>query len=121
MASRRNTAPTDNDSAEFIAFEEFREGLPLGRFRVVINPELAKPFVMRRANALPIAIAIIGIGIASAVGGYPIVGLVLVMLGVLFRRGIRSQAPKILLTLASRQARIYYEATTQGVMEVQRN
>ena len=125
MASRRNTAPTDkhddNDSAEFVAFEDFREGLPLGRFRVVINPDLARPFVLRRANALPIAIAIIGIGIASALGGYPIVGAVLVALGVVFRRSVRSQAPKILLAMASRQRGIYYDATTQGVMEVQRN
>ena len=121
MASRRATAPIDNDSADFVAFEDFRDGLPLGRFRVVINPDLARPFVLRRANALPIAIAIIGIGIASALGGYPIVGAVLVALGVVFRRSVRSQAPKILLAMASRQRGIYYDATTQGVMEVQRN
>ena len=44
----------------------------------------------------------------------------MVTLGILFRRAVKTQAPKILLHLASRDAAAYAEATAHGVMEVQR-
>lgn len=108
------------DSAEFIAFEEFRNGLPHGRFRVVVNRELAQRFVAHRLRATPVAIAIIGPGIASALAGYALAGALLVTAGLLLRRGVRWQAGKILLHLASRHPATYYAAATQGVMEVRR-
>ncbi len=108
------------DTAEFIAFEEFRNGLPHGRFRVVVNRELAHRFVAQRLHATPVAIAIIGAGIACALAGYAVVGVVLVMAGLLFRRGVRWKAGTILLHLATRHPATYYDATTNGVMEVQR-
>lgn len=114
------TEPHEPDTAEYIAFEAFQNGLPHGRFRVIVNPTLAQPFVAQRINAIPVAIAILGIGIACALGGYPIIGGLLVALGIVFRRVVKWQAPKILLHLASRQASAYYDATTQGVMEVRR-
>lgn len=113
-------APTDADAAEFVAFEEFRNGLPHGRFRVIVNRELAQRFVAQRLHATPVAIALIGLGIASALAGYAVIGALLVVAGLLFRRSVKWQAGKILLVLATRQPAAYYEATTQGVMEVQR-
>jgi len=110
----------DGSSAEYIAFEEFRNGLPHGRFRVVVNPELAQRFVARRVNVVPVAIAVLGCGIASALAGYPLAGAVLVVIGILLRRVIKRQAAKILLHLASTQASTYHDATAEGVMEVQR-
>jgi hypothetical protein len=114
-------AAHDDSSAEHIPFEEFRNGLAHGRFRVIVNPELAQRFVARRVNVVPVAIAVIGCGIASALAGYPVVGAVLVIGGILLRRVIKRQAAKILLHLASTQASTYYDATTNGVMEVQRS
>ncbi len=114
------TEPTPADTAEYIAFENFQAGLPHGRFRVVVNPTLAQPFIAQRINAVPVAIAILGAGIACALGGYVVVGGLLVALGILFRRVVGWQAATILLHLASRHAATYYDATTQGVMEVQR-
>ena len=108
------------DTAEFIAFEEFRNGLPHGRFRVVVNRDMAHRFVAQRLHATPVAIALIGPGIACALAGYAIVGALLVMAGLLFRRGVRWKASTILLHLASRHPATYYDATTGGVMEVQR-
>ncbi len=110
----------ESDTAEFIAFEMFQSGLPHGRFKVIVNPKLVQPFVAQRINAVPVAIAILGIGIACALGGYPIVGGLLVALGIVFRRVVKWQAANILLHLARRQPGTYYDATTQGVMEVQR-
>ena len=108
------------DAAEFITFEEFRSGLPHGRFRVVVNRELAHRFVAQRLHATPVAIALIGPGIASALAGYAVIGGLLVVAGLLLRRSVKWQAGKILLQLATRQPATYYDATTQGVMEVQR-
>ena len=42
-------------TAEYIPFEEFRNGLPRGRFRVIVNPKLASPFVAYRTHATPLA------------------------------------------------------------------
>ena len=110
----------DAATAEYIAFEAFRHGLPLGRFSVIVNPRLVQPFIAQRINAVPVAIAILGIGIACALGGHVVAGGLLVALGIAFKRVVKWQAPNLLLHLASRQARTYYDATTQGVMEVQR-
>ena len=108
------------DTAEYIPFEEFRNGLPHGRFRVVVNPTLAAPFVAHRTHATPLAIALIGPGIAAALGGYPWVGALLVAAGVLLRRVVKKQAPRILLHLAARVSSVYEQATEHGVMEVRR-
>ena len=110
-------APTDDQLAPYIAFEEFRNGMTHGRFRVIVNPDLARLFVAQRLHATPVAIALIGPGIASALAGYPLLGGLLVAGGLLLRRMLRAQAPKILLQLATRQRAAYEDATAQGVME----
>jgi hypothetical protein len=110
----------DEERAEYIAFEAFREGLPLGRFHVVVNPELARRFVARRMNMLPLVVAIIGCGVAAALAGHVWGGAALVATGLLLRRLVKWRAPAMLLWLASRQPAAYHDATEQGVMEVQR-
>ena len=30
--------------AQYVSFDDFRQGLPLGRFHVVVNPDLARRF-----------------------------------------------------------------------------
>ena len=108
------------ETAEYIPFEEFRNGLPHGRFRVIVNPTLAAPFVAYRTHATALALALIGPGIALALAGYPWVGGLLVLAGVLLRRVVKTQAPRILLHLASRVSSVYDQATEHGVMEVRR-
>ena len=111
---------TESATAEYIPFDEFRNGLPHGRFRVIVNPDLARPFVAYRLHATPVVLAIIGPGIACALAGYPIAGGLLVLGGLLVRRTVKHQAAKILLHLATRQRSIYDEATANGAMEVRR-
>ena len=108
------------DTAEYVPFEEFRNGLPRGRFRVIVNPKLAAPFVARRTYATQLAIAIIGPGIAVALVGHPWIGGLLVAAGILLRRTIKYKAPRILLFLAAREASVYEQATENAVMEVRR-
>lgn len=108
------------DTAQYIPFAEFSNGLPHGRFQVIVNPELAVPFVAHCTRATPLAMAIIGPGVALALVGYPWIGGLLVAVGILLRRVVKSQAPRILLHLATRLPSVYEQATEHGVMEVRR-
>lgn len=110
----------DTDSAEYVPFEEFREGLPRGRFRVIVNPKLVGPFVAYRTHANALALALIGPGIAAALVGHPWVGGLLAAAGIVLRRMVKSQAPRILLHLAARVPSVYEQATENAVMEVKR-
>lgn len=108
------------EAAEFIPFEEFRNGLPHGRFRVIVNPALAPGFVAFVTHATPLALALIGPGIALALYGYPVAGALLVAAGCALRWTVKKRAPNMLLHLAMRVASVYEKATEHGVMEVRR-
>ncbi len=112
--------PTAAESAEYIPFEEFRDGLPQGRFRVIVDPARAAPFVSFRTHATVLSIALVGPGIAAALAGHPWLGGALVAAGIALRWSIRAQAPRILLHLAARVPAVYEQATEHGVMEVRR-
>lgn len=115
------TSQTDaQDAADYISFEEFSKGLPQGRFRVIVNPELVKPFIAHCTRVTPVAIAMIGPGIAVALAGYPWTGALLVAAGIVLRRAVKAQAPRILLHLVTRMPSVYEQATEHGVMEVRR-
>lgn len=117
---RMNNQSEMRDTAEHVPFEEFRQGLPQGRFRVIVNPALAAAFVSHRTYAMPLAIALIGPGIALALAGHPWIGGPLVAAGILLRWSVKTQAPRILLHLATRVPSVYEQATVHGVMEVRR-
>jgi hypothetical protein len=113
------TNPADA-TVPWIPHDEFRAGLPRGRFRVVVNPALARPFVMARLRINALALVPIGAGAALALSGRAWAGLALGAFGITFNRLTRAQAPRILLYLAERNAAVYREATQGGVMEVTR-
>ncbi len=115
-----NEAEDDPDSVPYIAHGEFRNGLPYGRFRVVVNPTLARPYVVRRTHINLIAVAVIGLGSVLALTGMALAGLVLVVLGIVANRLVRHQAGRIVLHLAMTQPAVYAEVTSNGVMEVRR-
>jgi hypothetical protein len=106
--------------AEYVAFEEFRAGLPAGRFRVVVDPKLARRYVTQRLLLVVVLTPVIGIGLALALLGARWTGALMVAAGVLFHRLVMWQAPQILLHMASRDARVYEHATQNGLMEVRR-
>lgn len=113
-------AQAEQDTAEYISFEDFRSGLPHGRFHVIVNPSLAGPFIAHRTHATAVALALIGPGVGAALAGYVWLGGLLVAAGILWRRVIKGQAGRILLHLATRVPAVYEQATEHGVMEVQR-
>jgi hypothetical protein len=108
------------DFADYVAHEEFRAGLPAGRFRVVVDPKLARRYVSQRLLLLVIVMPVIGVGIALALLGAVWGGAAVVAGGIALNRVVMWQAPKILLHLALRDPKVYAFATGNGLMEVRR-
>ena len=108
------------DFAEYVGFEEFRAGLPAGRFRVVVDPKLARRYVAQRLLLVVVVMPLIGIGLALALLGARWTGALMVAAGVVFHRLVMWQAPHILLHMAARDARVYEHATQNGLLEVRR-
>lgn len=105
---------------EYIAHDEFRSGLPGGRFRLVVDPELARRYVSQRLLLVVFITPIIGVGLALALMRHTWSGALLVAAGVLLHRLVQWQAPRILLHLALRDAAVYEHVTQNGIMEVRR-
>lgn len=108
------------DFAEYVAHQEFASGLPAGRFRVVVNPKLARRYVAQRLLLMVVVLPVIGVGIALVLTGHTWGGALLVAGGVLLNRVVMWQAPKILLHMAVNDPKVYEFATQNGILEVQR-
>ena len=112
----------DTNEARFetvnVSHEEFRTGLPAGRFRVIVNPALAPKYVQHRLWIKILLLPVLGIGVALGISGYLWAGLVLVLIGVLAPRMIKKRAPELLLHLATRDKDIYREAIEYEILEV---
>ena len=94
----------EQDTAEHIPFEEFRNGLRHGRFHVIVNPVLAAPFVAQCTRATPLALGLIGAGIAAALVGHPWTGGLLVAVAALLRRLVKAQAPRTISVMSRARA-----------------
>ena len=81
------THDADPDVADYVSHEQFRAGLPRGRFRVIVNPKLARGYLRQRLWLLPIVISIIGAGLAFAFAGQTVASALLVFAGVALNRG----------------------------------
>ena len=114
-----STASID-DLAEHVSHEDFRSGLPLGHFRVIVNPKLARAFVSQRLWLLQVILPLIGIGIALVLTGSRWGGGLMVFAGVALNRIVVWNAGRILLHLATRDRSVYAFATEHGIMEVRR-
>lgn len=111
-------AADDSPFVPYVAHADFRAGLPHGRYRVVVDPARARPYILHRTKATLVAIALIGCGAAAALAGQGWVGGSLVAVGIVASRVVRHQAARIVLHLALHDASVYEEVTTSGVMEV---
>lgn len=101
-----------------VSHQEFRTGLPAGRFRLIVNPERAQKYVKHRLFVVGISLPVIGIGTALSLSGYPWVGLPLIIVGALAHRVIKAHAAKILLHLALQDEKTYLEAIEFEILEV---
>lgn len=118
MSETPPSAGADDGEGIYVPYEEFRTGLPAGRFRVIVNPDRARKYVKHRLLLTALILPIIGTGIGMAFFDYRWLGLGLVIFGVLAHRLVAHQAPKILLHMATQDAKIYHEALDFEILEV---
>lgn len=118
MSETSPSAGADGGEGIYVPYEEFRVGLPAGRFRVIVNPDRARKYVKHRLLLTALILPIIGTGIGMAFFDYRWLGLGLVIFGVLAHRLVAYQAPKILLHMATQDAKIYHEALDFEILEV---
>jgi hypothetical protein len=114
------TTTPDSGFVPFVAHDEFRAGLPHGHLRIVVDPALARPYVVQRTRINVLAVTVIGLGAVLALSGQALPGVVLVALGIAANRLVRAQAGRIVLHLAAKDPVVYGEVTSNGVMEVRR-
>jgi len=103
-----------------VTHAEFCRGLPAGVFRLIVNPDKARKYVRHRLMIIPVTLAVAGLGTALTLYGYTWGGLGIVALAVLVNRLVSRQSAKILLHLATQDARVYQEAIDFEIMEVRR-
>jgi hypothetical protein len=118
--SQPDTGQQDPRPVEFIPFNEFRNGLPYGRFRVIVNPKLAQQYMKKRLFVAGISLGLVALGLLLVFAEVRWVGALLVVLGVALSRIVRSQAPKMFLHLAMRDQAVYREGLDQEILEVRR-
>ena len=113
---------SENHEAEYetlnLSHEEFRQGLPLGRYRVIVNPTLAPKYVQHRLWIKMLILPVLGIGVALGISGYVWAGLPLILVGALLHRVVKAHATKILLHLALSDPKVYREAIDYEILEV---
>lgn len=109
---------TNNSPPLLLPHDEFRAGVPAGRFDLIVNPERAQRYVRHRLFVVGISLPLLGIGAALAVSGYPWAGLPMVLVGMLLHRVVKRHATRILLHLAVTDANTYFEAMEFGLLEV---
>ncbi len=117
---KMNESDTSADTATpvYVPYQEFRTGLPAGRFRLIVNPERAQKYVRHRLFVVGISLPILGIGTALSLSGYPWVGLPMIVIGALMHRVIKAHATKILLHLALQDEKTYQDALDHEILEV---
>jgi hypothetical protein len=118
MSETPPSAGAEGGEGIYVPYEEFRIGLPAGRFRVIVNPDRARKYVKHRLLLTALILPIIGTGIGMAFYGYRWLGLGLVIVGVLAHRLVAYQAPKILLHMVTHDPKIYHEALDFEILEV---
>jgi len=101
-----------------VPYEEFVTGLPLGRFRLIVNPQRAYRFVRHRLYLNGISIPLLGTGVALGLVGYLVPGTIFCVIGFGLRWFVKKEAPKILLHLIQKDAKVYYESIEYEIMEV---
>jgi hypothetical protein len=113
-----DSAAQPENLAVAVPYADFIAGLPIGRFRLIVNPDRAYKYVRHRLFLNGISIPLLGTGVALGLVGYVIPGAILCLLGFGMRWFVKREAPKILLHLIQKDAKVYYEAIDFEIMEV---
>ncbi len=108
----------DDHMPSMFSFEDFRTGLPVGRFRLIIHPFLAQRYIHQKLFVMYLALPLLVLGLLLGYYDKAWLGAPLVVLALLLNPLVRVNAPRILLFLSARSAEIYHQAIEQRIMEV---
>lgn len=115
---KQSTMSMHDQAALPFSFEDFRTGLPVGRFRLIVHPFLAQRYVHQKLFVMYLAVPLLALGLAFIYYGAAWFGLPLMVMALLLNPLVRVNAPRILLFLAARSAEIYRQAIEQRILEV---
>jgi hypothetical protein len=101
-----------------VSHANFVRGLPVGRYRVIVNPERARKYMQGRLLVKLVCLPILGLGAALAIAGQVLWAIPFVAIGFLVPRMVKRRAPEMLLYLAQRDAAVYRDAVEQEILEV---
>jgi hypothetical protein len=101
-----------------VSHEDFVAGLPVGRFRLIVNPQRAYRFVAHRLFLNGVSVPLLGLGIALGLVGYIWPAAIICVIGFGLRRLVKAQAANILLHLVQKDAKTYYDTIEFEIMEV---
>lgn len=116
--TRATEAAEPENLAVAVSFQEFKSGLPFGRFRLIVNPDKAYRYVRHRLYLNGVSIPLLGAGVACGLVGYHVIGAILCVIGFGLRWVVKRQGPQILLHLAQNDPKTYHDAIEYEIMEV---
>ena len=99
--------------------EEFVAGYQQGRLRVQIDRDAAARFVAGRAMLPLVMLPILGLGVALALVGYVIAGVVVFIAALVLRFLVKRSSDGFLLWRALRDAEFYKQVLAAQVLKIE--
>ena len=102
-----------------LTHEEFVAAYRAGRVRVKIDRDAAARFVAGRAMLPLVLLPVLGLGVALALIGYVVAGIVVFLAALLIRYLVRRSSDGFLLWRAPRDAHFYQQVLEAQVLRVE--
>ena len=99
--------------------EEFVAAYQAGRIRVTVDREAASRFVSGRAMLPLVLLPVLGLGVALALVGYIITGLLIFLAAIALRFVVRRSSDGFLLWRALRDEEFYRQVRAAQVLSVE--
>ena len=99
--------------------EDFVAAYQAGRIRVNVDREAAARFVSGRAMLPLVLLPILGLGVALALVGYIVTGLLIFLAAIGLRFLVRRSSDGFLLWRALRDARFYEQVTAARALRIE--
>ena len=101
-----------------MSHEEFVSAYRAGSLRVNVDRRAAARFVSARLWLPLVMLPVLGVGVALALTGWLVTGLLLIALGTLAPMLIKRSAPHFVITQALEDRAMYEDAVRQGVLQI---
>jgi hypothetical protein len=101
-----------------VTHAEFVAAYQAGHVRVTIDREAATRFVAGRAMLPLVLLPFLGLGVALAIVGYLVTGIIIFVAALLVRFLVRRSSDGFLLWRALQDAEFYRQVTAAGVLRV---